>query len=551
MYAFSVNQPPTGQRQPASLPENETRARIALRITVLLVVTGLVVLFLIVRAQRQRELAARAQRQAPLIELAPVAIASAAPLEGDAGVDDDGYPTEFVDPIALRTMLAQKKYADLSANFESFQDAFEKDNRHEYWPIDAGDAFASAEPALNDQLDAWAVASPNSFAPYFARGVHEVEVAMAKRGTQYVGQTPKEDLRAMHLAFIPAMADLDHALELRPKLVAALRQELFVASAEGGHGDVRAIADRATKICPGCFQIRVAYLWRSTPRWGGSFLEMQAYAKNVDASLNPKLRLLPGYEDLGAAQIANEKNDYAAELEAAQRACALGEHWEFLYTRARAYIFLEKLDLAKADLDLAIKIRPMQSDLLAERAYVLNAQKSYEAAARNLLQALRIEPTNYRGRQIFASVVQGVIYQAWQDHEAGHDQDALRELDLGGELDPSNHDLQQRRAWILSGGSDAAAVDPSALAAASSDAPDNIEDVRKLDYALARQRRFAEILPLWDAYIAKHPDDGRAYLERGGTHFQLGQRDEAGADARKACDLGVNEGCLRARQLGR
>jgi hypothetical protein len=30
----------------------------------------------------------------------------------------------------------------------------------------------------------------------------------------------------------------------------------------------------------------------------------------------------------------------------------------------------------------------------------------------------------------------------------------------------------------------------------------------------------------------------------------MGKRAEALADARKACDLGVSEGCLRARQLG-
>ena len=71
-----------------------------------------------------------------------------------------------------------------------------------------------------------------------------------------------------------------------------------------------------------------------------------------------------------------------------------------------------------------------------------------------------------------------------------------------------------------------------------------------MDYALARENKFAEILPLWDAYIAKHPNDGRAYLERGGTQINLGQRDLAGQDALKACDLGINEGCLRAHQLG-
>jgi tetratricopeptide (TPR) repeat protein len=519
---------------------------------VVLAVAAAIGIFFKRRAERQQELAAREQRQAPLIELAPTPISSAAPLEGTAGsVDADGYPTQYVDPLALRSLLTQKKYAELTENFEKFQDAAEKDDRHEYWPIDAGDAFASAEPAMNDSLDAWVAASPSSFAPYFARGSHELAVAYAKRGTAYVGLTPKSDLAAMSAELVPAIHDLDHALELRPKLVAALRYEIKATALVGPHSDLRALVDQGTKICPACFQIRVAYLLNSTPRWGGSFLEMQTYTKNVDVSLNPKLRLLAGYEDVATAQIAREEKDFSAELGAAQRACAHGEHWEFLYTRAKAYISQDNLDLAKTDLDHAIAIRPMRADLLAERAYVLFTQKAYEPAARDLLLALRIEPTNYRGRNLFASVVQGVIYQAWQDHLAAHDQDAIREFDLAAELDPNNHDLQQRRAYVLSGGSDAAVVDPAALASASSSPPEDFESVRSLDYALSRQGRFREIVPLWDAYIAKHPDDGRAYLERGGTHVHLGERQQAGDDAKKACDLGVNEGCLRARQLGR
>lgn len=54
---------------------------------------------------------------------------------------------------------------------------------------------------------------------------------------------------------------------------------------------------------------------------------------------------------------------------------------------------------------------------------------------------------------------------------------------------------------------------------------------------------------MWTAYLARHPNEGRAYLERGGANFHLGKRAEARADAAKACELGVSEGCEREKQI--
>ncbi|HEX7509520.1 MAG TPA: hypothetical protein VF550_22305, partial [Polyangia bacterium] len=56
-----------------------------------------------------------------------------------------------------------------------------------YWAIDSGAAFDSAEPALRAQLDSWVAATPESFAPYVARGYYGLAVAWAGGG-KCVGQ---------------------------------------------------------------------------------------------------------------------------------------------------------------------------------------------------------------------------------------------------------------------------------------------------------------------------------------------------------------------------
>ena len=513
------------------------------------------VLIYVLHARRKAAItAAREARQAPVIEVAPAAITDATTvLAGKEGIDADGYPTQYVDKVVLKGYLLRARYADLDQAFTQFQDAAEKDDRHEYWIIDAGDAFATADPALQEKLDAWVAASPNSFAAYFARGTYLAEVGFISRGAKWSKDTPKEDFAAMRKAFAPAQDDLARALSMRPKLVAAKRLQIKIDRNDFSERGPAAIVDEATKICPGCFQVRVAYLFSATPRWGGSFAEMQSYVNGVSIAANPRLRLLAGYLDYDRAHTAAESKDYAGALATIEKACALGDGADFFELRGNIHGWMHDWTAAKQDYDRAIAIRPLQPDFLADRANAELDSKSYEASATDLLTALRIDPSNSYARTFYEGSVRGIIYQGWQAQQAGKFDEALRLYDLAGELAPGDHDLQTRRADLLAGTKDNPTVAVASAAAASSSGvvPDDIEEVRKMDYSLARQRRFAEILPLWNAYIAKHPDDGRAYLERGGTYFNLRQMDKAGEDARKACDLGVNEGCLRARQLGK
>ncbi len=80
-------------------------------------------------------------------------------------------------------------------------------------------------------------------------------------------------------------------------------------------------------------------------------------------------------------------------------------------------------------------------------------------------------------------------------------------------------------------------------------APDDVELRIALDEALVAHKRYDEIVATWDEYIARNPEDGRAYLERGGTHTL--RRDAAPAlrDLDRACSLGQPRGCEGATQL--
>jgi tetratricopeptide (TPR) repeat protein len=87
------------------------------------------------------------------------------------------------------------------------------------------------------------------------------------------------------------------------------------------------------------------------------------------------------------------------------------------------------------------------------------------------------------------------------------------------------------------------------LEALSHRLPTYYEAFRQLDYALARQRRYADILPHWARYLKRRPEDPRAYVERSGTYWNLKDRANAAEDLRRACELGDRGACKRRQTL--
>ena len=488
----------------------------------------------------------RVERQTPVATVAPAPAPNdaALPIVGTPDFTADGHPKQHVDRGALRRLLRDQRYTDLEAHFGAFQSKFEADPRYEYWPFEAADAFATADPEVTAQLNAWVAATPASFAAHLARATHGVRVAWAKRGNKFVKATNADNLVEMRVALDAAVRDADRALALRPRLVAAQRVRL---KAQLGRAQMEAALAEALAACPTCFLVRVAYVANRTPRWGGSYAEMLAVASAAPVDANPRLRLLPGYVDVDQANrlMIDDKPDEA--LAAIERACALGEHADFLLARAEIHRRRGDLSAARRDLDRAWELHPGDRAIRMEQAVVAWKAKEYETAGEALLDVVRDDPTDTAARKQFPSVVQGAIFAGWQHHQAGRKDDALRLLDLALALDPLNTDAQRRRVNVVAGARASSPDEIEALREKAKAAPDDFRAHQALDYALARAQRFDEVVAMWDEYLARRPADGPAHLERGGALWHLGRPDEARKSAQRACDLGVSEGCVRAQ----
>jgi tetratricopeptide (TPR) repeat protein len=485
----------------------------------------------------------RKERLTPIAEIAPAPLPAALPATGESGFSEDGYPTQYVDKASLRSLLLHERFSDLTKYFEEFQAAFEKNPRFEYWPIDAADAFSTAELSLESKLDAWAGATPDSFAPYLARGSHFTSLGYANRGSKAASETTGTDFITMESAMNKAVADLEKALAIRPKLNAAYRAEIQALLPTNQKEKLNKVIDKSAETCPECFQTKVTSMYALAPRWGGSYEQMTAFAEKAKTSLNPRFRLLKGYISIDKAKQLRKTDAMAARTEL-EKACSLGEHWEFLYERADANWLLKDYDSATKDLNRALELRPKQIDCLVLRARILSNQEKYSDAALDYLYAIRVNPTEIHARTIYDRILNGLIFEGWETHKAGRQAEAVRLFDMAADLAPNNSEVQQRKVSVVMNGKMPEPSDVAKYEAAVAASPDDLLLRRQLDYSIAlTTKKFDRITASWTDYISRHPDDGRALVERGGAYLNMKKKDAAKQDFEKACDLGFSEGC--------
>ena len=361
------------------------------------------------------------------------------PLVGDVtAFDRFGYPTAFIDRVALQQMLRDGRFAELTAAFEAAQARFETDWHYEYWAHDTVEAF-KAEPTWQPLFDAWVAHSPTSFAPYAARGAWLCDLGLEARGGKLASETSAEQFDSMHTFHDRGVADLRHALQLRPRAISVSRVLIVLGTRSGSVIDTHAVMAAAAPTCPSCLHLRVAYMIELEPRWGGSHEEMDAFAvASMRAGNNERLAVLAGYTIYDRA---TESDDPREQLRLLDDAIAKGDASDFYRTRASVRTKLRDDGGALADLRKVVELRPAVALNHAALAVQLATQKDWREAERELRIAIALDDigpvAGYR-RQLVNAVRQQVA-----DPRAPVE---LLDLALAFETDPERlSDLRRRR----------------------------------------------------------------------------------------------------------
>ncbi len=478
-----------------------------------------------------------------VLVVAPVPVPTGEPTTGPEGFDEEGYPRRQVDQAALRALLLAERYGELARWFEDVQGRLDRDFHYEAWARDTALAFQQAESWLEPLFDTWVGEEKASFAPLLARGAFRLAMAWESRGGRFVDETPASQLAAMEKWARLALTDLDAALARRSGLVAAHFLKIEARQLLGT--DPRDELDRALAACPLCYYVRYRYLGTLRPRWGGSAEQMAAFAKAHDLKTNPRLHHLGSAAHLDAADVAMAKGDYAAAARALKQAETFGESGALLVTRSTFRRESKPPDLegALADARRACELLNNQETRGAVVTALLALGRE-EEAGRELLAMARAAPASWETRRLGLHVSQRLVRLGFGLHEAGKTREALELYALALEIDPENGDAIARQRSLLVRHAKELGL-PAMQARARKD-PDDFVLRQALDAAYIQAQDGRSILAMWGEYLANHPEDCRAWLERAGTNHLMGQHERSLDDARRACELGCSGGCLHA-----
>lgn len=142
-------------------------------------------------------------------------------------------------------------------------------------------------------LDAWKKQSPKSAFAYAASGVAYAEMAYTARGGKWNTETPDSNFEAMNRLAVEANTDLQHALQLDPKLTPAYRSMIMLGGIAIGSDYARSAVKRGLAVAPADLGIYDQWMWLEEPKWYGSFAAMAHVADVARTHLrsNPTLDL--------------------------------------------------------------------------------------------------------------------------------------------------------------------------------------------------------------------------------------------------------------------
>lgn len=424
-------------------------------------------------------------------------------------------PTEPQLEDQVRALLYATRYAELEELLERVHQDYVREAANEYRLYQAYAAFGGEEARLREEIDAWVQARPDAYQARLGRAVQRVELAWVRRGRKFsrdVAPEAKEDfVRLLQLAG----EDIEAVLAATPGHPLAWRARIRIAGGVGGASAAFAQGEGLARDAPGSYLAHKALINFLQPRWGGSYAAMESYAAQaqVRAGENPQLGVLLGFPYWARAKDIEERDDYDNAIAYYDKALAYGDEAYFLQDRSDALLKLLRFKEAMAD---------MQRE--NQRFPTHKTRKALDGA-----------PDRMRKR-------------AYELHRAQEHVRAMRAYDAFLELWPDDEDVLLYQAQIL--------ADLNRYAEALRNFrrviqlnPTRFEAVQGADHALAREQRWNEILPLWNAYIERTPDKAEAYMERGGTYFHMQDMAEAYANAARACELGLETGCAWKARL--
>lgn len=177
--------------------------------------------------------------------------------------------------------LKRGNYKELEFAAQSLQSKFENGQTSENELRNSYRQFYDLDQESVSNLNGWKRAFPLSYAAHLARGIYYKRKGLDVRGEGPVNEVPKENMERMRQYFEIAEQDLEASLKLTPKPFLSVFHLLDISKISGDRYKAALLLASSIKILPNNMLVRNRYMLTLTPRWGGSYEEMEQFVRKA------------------------------------------------------------------------------------------------------------------------------------------------------------------------------------------------------------------------------------------------------------------------------
>lgn len=306
-------------------------------------------------------------------------------------------PHNRPDALKLIALLKEENYAKLNTMISARSAAYKKDLTEEANFALVMFSLGNNDPSHEALMTEWIAQYPDSYIPYLVRGSYYIKLGYAWRGTGSSAKTSDEQSAKYHFYHDKAYLDLRQSIELEP--TAQAYSELISLSSRALQGETRqGLFARGLSILPGSYELRKAYLHKLTPRWGGSYEQINEVLRDIHQHLeaNPALKPLLAYMHYEKTYKLKREGSYRAAINQMDKALGYGEKSWYFTERGVSYFLLKDYENALLDFNRALQNYPHSASALEWRASIYVKLERYEEAMDDLDLAAKLEPYNSR-----------------------------------------------------------------------------------------------------------------------------------------------------------
>ncbi len=485
----------------------------------------------------------RTRLGAVLLAALTTTLAHGAGMAGGGG----GYAADL---RTIRGLFESRQFAKLTDLLDGYQASCDNDIRYEYAAHNGFAAFAARSPSDRALLDEWVRSVPGRWVPLTARAAWYESSGLKARGAKPAKDTTDDQFRRMVDDFLLAVRDLEASLRIRPRQLYARIILMEISQHLGSRERDARLAAKALELYPGSYLVRYRRMISLTPRWGGSYDEMERFARETApyAAKNPHLRIFPGFIPWDQGREAARAGDYATAIALYEQALSYGESWNFLYDLADCYYRARLYGDALGALDRAMAINPDSADGFGLRSRISFAQRNWDEAMTSLE---KMERTGEAG----SGGASGI--RRWESGRLVSEGHALFGKDLRGAIGrytlAIRFHAKNADAWCWRGIAHDRAGHPEAALADLRRAidldPRLFSAYKGLDDVLYKQGRLDEIVDSWTRLLRLEPGNDNAYVQRSGAYTRKKDKASAIRDLDRACGMGNDQACYLLKSL--